>query len=341
MTATTTTAATTSTTSAARRFDWLEFLEKYAILLAWALVIVVFSIWKSETFPTIANFKAIFGSSQVPGILITLGLMAALIVGEFDLSIHGAMSFGASMTAWLNINKHWPILLAIAFVLLCSVVWGLLNALFIIKGDAPSLVTTLGSGFFLQGLALFVIGPSVMSGASSTFTNAATGRFLGLSWAIWFTFILFVISWAVLEHTPIGRYLYFVGKGREVARLAGVRVNRLRTFGLVGSSVLAMGAGIGYVGTAGSAQTNLGLNYLLPAFVGAFLGQTAIKPGQFNVWGTFCAVFFLGTLTAGLNQVGASSGVINMFYGGLLVVAVAASAWAARRRAARVRASDG
>lgn len=321
-----------------RAFDVLGFVEKYSILLAWILVILVFSIWKSATFPTLANFKAIFGSSQVPGIMITLGLLSALIVGEFDLSVHGAMSFGASMTAWLNISKHWPIIVCIAFVLSCGVVWGLFNALVIVRGDAPSLVITLGSGFFLQGLALTIIGPTVLSGASQSFVNVVTGRFLGLTWAIWFTVVLFVVLWVVLEHTPTGRYLYFVGRGREVARLAGVRVNALRTWALVGSAVLSMLAGVLYVGTTSSAQTNLGLNYLLPAFVGAFLGQTAIRPGQFNVWGTFAAVFFLGTATAGLNQIGANSGVINMFYGGLLVVGVAASAWAARRRTARVRA---
>ena len=245
------------------------------------------------------------------------------------------------MTAWLNIKHHWPIIIAILFVLACAVAWGIVNALVIVKGEAPSLVSTLGSGFFLQGLALFIIGPTVMSGASKQFTDISTGRFLGLSWAMWFMFALFAMGWLVLEHTPTGRYLYFVGRGREVARLAGVRVNSLRTAALVASAVLSMLAGVAYVGTAGSAQTNLGLSYLLPAFVGAFLGQTAIRPGQFNVWGTFCAVFFLGTLTSGLQQVGSNSGVINMFYGGLLVAAVVASAWAAKHRAARIRVSTG
>ena len=35
-------------------------------------------------------------------------------------------------------------------------------------------------------------------------------------------------------------------------------------------------------------QANVGLDYLLPALVGAFLGSTTIKPGRVNIWGTIC-----------------------------------------------------
>ena len=33
-------------------------------------------------------------------------------------------------------------------------------------------------------------------------------------------------------------------------------------------------------------QASVGLEYLLPALVGAFLGSTTIKPGRVNVLGT-------------------------------------------------------
>ena len=44
--------------------------------------------------------------------------------------------------------------------------------------------------------------------------------------------------------------------------------------------------------------------YLLPAFAAAFLGSTTIKPGQFNVWGSFVAVYFLVTGVTGLQLLG-------------------------------------
>jgi ribose transport system permease protein len=89
------------------------------------------------------------------------------------------------------------------------------------------------------------------------------------------------------------------------------------------ASVLAAIAGILSTGTAGAADPTTGPTYLLPAFAAAFLGSTAITPGRFNPIGTFCAVYFLQTGVAGLELVGLSGWVDQVFYGGSLVVAVA------------------
>lgn len=61
---------------------------------------------------------------------------------------------------------------------------------------------------------------------------------------------------------------------------------------------------------------------LLPAFAAAFLGETAIRPGQFNVWGSFVAVYFLVTGVTGLELLGVSGWVEQVFYGLALVLAV-------------------
>ncbi len=38
--------------------------------------------------------------------------------------------------------------------------------------------------------------------------------------------IIAVILWWVLEHTPVGRYIYAIGSSPEAARLSGRAVNR-------------------------------------------------------------------------------------------------------------------
>ena len=38
--------------------------------------------------------------------------------------------------------------------------------------------------------------------------------------------------WFVLEHTPFGRYLYALGSNPQAAKLAGIRVMRLRSLSL-------------------------------------------------------------------------------------------------------------
>ena len=107
--------------------------------------------------------------------------------------------------------------------------------------------------------------------------------------SFYFGLLLTAIVWYVYRYTPLGRYLYFVGANREVARLTGVRVNAIRAGSLIATSTIAGVAGVVFAETLGSADPNISTTFLLPAFASAFLGSTSIVPGRFNPWGTFCS----------------------------------------------------
>ena len=77
-----------------------------------------------------------------------------------------------------------------------------------------------------------------------------------------------VVVWYVFDYTPLGRYLYFVGAGRDVARLSGIRVSVVRAGSLVAAGLLSALAGVLLAGVLGSANPNIGNSYLLPAFAG-------------------------------------------------------------------------
>src|SRR5581483_6228395 len=113
--------------------------------------------------------------------------------------------------------------------------------------------------------------------------------------------------------------------GRDVARLSGIRVDLIRGATLMFSAVLAALAGILLAGQLGSSDPNAANQYLLPAFAAAFLGATAITPGRFNAWGSFVAVYFLLTGITGLELLGLSGWIEQVFYGGSLAVAVTLS----------------
>lgn len=309
-----------------------RIVERFAIPIAWVVVIAVFWAWRPNTFGTLKNFQTIFGS-QSSLVILTLGLLVVLSAGEFDLSIGAAFSLGGSMLAYLNVYHHWPVGLAVVFTLFLGFLFGVLNATVSVKVGVPSIVTTLGSGTLVGGLILGVCGPTIRSGISSTYVDLVRGKWLGLPHSFYFALVLTVVVWYVLQHTPLGRYLFFVGKGREVARLAGVRVDAIRAGSLVVSCLLATTAGMVLAGTTGSAQNATGNGYLLPAFAAAFLGATAIIPGQFNAWGSWISVYFLLTGITGLSQIGYSGWPEQVFYGGALVTAVVLSQTAVKLRA--------
>jgi len=131
--------------------------------------------------------------------------------------------------------------------------------------------------------------------------------------------------WYVLGFTATGRRLLFTGRGRRVARLAGIRVGRARWGAFVASGTISAIAGVLYTGTNGGADPSSGASFLLPAYAAAFLGATSVEPGRFNAWGTLVAVYFLASGVTGLQLLGVASFVQQLFYGGALILAVAIS----------------
>ena len=134
---------------------------------------------------------------------------------------------------------------------------------------------------------------------------------------------------------PVGRRLLFVGRGRSVARLSGIRVvapalGRARRVRRDQRRSPASST------PARSARPTRprALSFLLPAFAAAFLGATTIMPGRFNPIGSIAAVYFLVTGITGLQLLGVQTFVQQLFYGGALVLAVALS----QLRAAATRA---
>jgi ribose transport system permease protein len=141
-----------------------------------------------------------------------------------------------------------------------------------------------------------------------------------------------LVLWYFFEHTTAGRRLLFVGRGRNVARLTGINVTRMRWGALIAAGGVSALAGVLYVGTIGGADPSSGLTFLLPAFSAAFLGATAITPGRFNPWGSLIALYFLVTGITGLTILGVQTFVQNLFYGAALVLAVVLSQLARGRK---------
>jgi ribose transport system permease protein len=77
---------------------------------------------------------------------------------------------------------------------------------------------------------------------------------------------------------------------------------------------------------------SVGPEYLLPAFAATLLGATSIRPGRVNVIGTLLSVLVLAFSFSGVQQLGAPFFVQYFFNGGILIVAVGLSVYAARRR---------
>jgi ribose transport system permease protein len=307
------------------------FAYRWGLLVVWAVIIVVFGALKPDTFLTSSNFSTIFGSQAVL-VILALALLIPLTVGEYDLSVAGSLGIGLILTQWLTGEHGWSLGPAVVAALSAGVLVGVINAFFIIKVGVESLIMTLGMGTLLTGIG-FALTETTVVGPSKFLPSAVRDHLFGIPLAFYYGLALTALVWYVFARTPLGRYLYFVGSGREVARLSGIKVDALRAGSLMAAGFISAFAGVVLAGVLGSSSPSVSDGFLLPAFAAVFLGATAVTPGRFNPWGTFIAVYFLITGITGLELMGLVGWIEQVFYGAALIIAVALSRLAAGRTA--------
>lgn len=316
-----------------RGFDWLRFAEAYALVAGIAVLVGIFGFLRPEAFLSWGNITTILGSQAVL-VVLTLALIIPLTAGDYDLSVASVLTLSAMLLAVLNAQHGWPLWAALLVALASGVLTGIVNAAFILFFRIPSLIVTLGTSSFINGIVLWVSGSMTVSGISEDLVDwVVVRRVLGIPLAFYYAIALCFVLWYFFEYTTPGRRLLFVGRGREVARLSGIKVDRARLYSLIVSGFLSACAGVLYAGTIGAADPLSGLTFLLPAFAAAFLGATSISPGRFNPWGSFAAVYFLVTGITGLTILGIQTFVQNLFYGAGLVLAVSLSQLVRNREA--------
>jgi ribose transport system permease protein len=305
-------------------------LSRFSILGIWALLFVLFAVLEPDTFLQVGTFKTIFGSQQAL-VFLTLGLLCPLIVGEFDLSVASILGLAATLVVVLHVRTGLPIGLACALALLACVFVGCINGFLAVNVGVDPIVVTLGMGTLLSGVALWVADLQAINGLSPGFSKIALTEVGGLPISFYYGIALALVFAYVLAFTPLGRHMTFVGASREVARLAGVGVRRIRFGSYVMSALLCGAGGVILAASLGGYDPTTSQTYLLPTFAAAFLGTAVIQPGRFNPIGAMVGIYFLATGIVGLQLLGYTGWVEDVFYGGGLVAAVAISTIVRRR----------
>ena len=299
--------------------------ERFGLVIVWIVVIALFGALRPDSFLTWSNFSSIFGSEAVL-VIVTLGLIIPLTAGDFDLSIAQTLTFVSMLTAIMSAKLGLPLWLIIPVALSAGAVVGIINGTITLYFRVHSLIVSLGVGTFLHGVTLWISDSQTIGGVDPALMQyVIIQRIFSIPISFYYAIGLAALVWYALSYTAFGQQLLFTGRGREVGRLTGVAVGRVRLLSFVASGVMGAIAGLLYTGTTGSANPSSGTTLLLPAFAAAFLGATCIKPGRFNAWGSVVAVYFLVTGINGLSVLGFRTFVQDLFYGGALIIAVMVS----------------
>ncbi|MGW1621947.1 ABC transporter permease [Streptomyces sp. NPDC002172] len=290
----------------------------------WLVIVVLFSVWAPDTFPTTITVKQVLNGNAVAG-LVALSVVPPLAARVFDLSVAYTMSLTSVLTARFLVSAGLGPGAAITLAMAAALLIGVVNGIVVVVLRVDSFIATLATGALIQSLITMVTDDSSITGVqllAKPFASIAQLDAGGITLPVLYLLLAALAIWFLLEHTATGRRLYATGFNAEAARLQGVRTHRLRFLTLVASALLSGSAGIVFASSVGSGSPTAGTPYLLSAYAAAFVGATQLRAGRFNAWGTVLAVLLLGTGITGLGLATSAQWAASLFTGSVLIVAL-------------------
>jgi ribose transport system permease protein len=308
---------------------WLSTrLRAAGIVIPFVVLFIVLTV-SSGSFATKTNLLNILDQQAAILIIAAAGTLV-LVAGGIDLSV-GAVYALAGVTA-AELAQHmspWP---AILIGMLVGVAVGLVNGIVATYFRIAPLIATLAMSFVIAGIAsLITHGNLVVLFNHQDFGNLARTHFLTVKTSIWIMVVAVLLLALFLARTTVGRYMYAAGGNAEAARLAGVRVNRVRVVSYMLSGAAAALAGVIDASRVLSAQSSSGDSLTFTVLAGIVVGGTSILGGEGAVWRTVVGVLFIALIGNGYDLLSLDPLYEQITLGGIMLLAVGIDAWARQR----------
>jgi ribose/xylose/arabinose/galactoside ABC-type transport system permease subunit len=284
------------------------------------LMLLIFSS-QSEHFFEISNLLNV--ARQVsPLIIVASAATLVMIARGIDLSVGSVVA--ASVVLAASLASHgMPLLAAYAWAIVLGLMFGLINALVIVKLRVTPIIATLGTLNAARGVAYLISSSAILVGLPESWDIIGTSYLWGIPISCIIAAIVFVFFYILLNRTIFGRHVYAIGGNEETARMSGINVGRetmllyLMTGAMAGLAAIVLGSRLG------SGDPNIGIGFEFQVIVAIILGGTSLSGGEGRLMGTLIGCFIVGFLGNGLNLAGVEPFWQYIVQGAVLVFAVA------------------
>lgn len=306
-------------------------LLKLRAVLVLLILLATFSIL-TPSFLTANNLSILAKHVSINAIL-AIGMTFAILAGGIDLSVGSVAGLAGMVAGWLltvgfgghTVSVVWAVF--VALLVSCGV--GLLNGLLVSRIGVAPFIATLGTLYIARGAALLISNGKTFPNLGGTAAGGSTGFsaigqsfVLGVPLPVWLMIVIAAVASAVALRTPFGRHVYAVGGNERAARLAGIRVGRVKLLTYCFSGLCAGLVGLIIASQLESAHPATGESFELNAIAAVVLGGTSLMGGRGSVRGSLIGAFVIGVLADGLVMMGVSEFWQIVIKGLVIVLAV-------------------
>jgi simple sugar transport system permease protein len=291
-----------------------------SIVLVAVAAFVYFSVGgHGSAFNTSNNYHIIM-QYFAPWAIIAAGESMLLICGEIDLSAGFTYTF-IPFVFMSFYNQGLDVPLSLVLAILVAIGIGLVNGLIRTVFNLSSFITTLGMGFFLEGMTY------IQSNAEPTpppITGGLADFLGGWHWSelVWALAIIAIMQVA-LSYTKYGVYAQAAGGNPLSAAESGIKVTRVKVATFALTSLFAGLAGIVDQVRVGSFDpTSGGSNMMFMAVAAAVIGGTALLGGSGTVVGALFGAVLLAIIQNGFTLSGVNAYAFDVVIGVAVVAAM-------------------
>ena len=256
-----------------------------------------------------------------------------MISGGIDLSIGSQVVLTNVLLAIMMVYGKMDPVVAIPLILGVGLLLGAINGLLSITLKIHPLIITLGTAAIYKGIGYIINASRNIMGFPDSFRWLGQGYVWGIPVPVIVWVIVALIGAFVLNKTYFGRRVYALGGNEEAARLAGVRINRMKVFLFMICGFTAAITSVLLLSRVFAGQTVTGQGLEFDCLTAALLGGVSFKGGEGSVFGLVVGILIIGVLNNAMQLASFPDFSQTVVKGAVLLIAVAIDVYQKNRKA--------
>lgn len=307
--------------------------DKFMVYIIFVGVFLLFSaVLGNKGFLNPNNILNILRQTAMISIMSVAGVFV-MSAGQIDLTV-GAVTAMTAMLVSLVLQATNSIALALIVGLGFGCAVGLLNGILVTKLKLPAFLATMGMMQVVRGAAMWITNTSAVPIDNSAFCKIfGIGSVAGIPVLILWTVFIYIIGVILFNKTPFGRHTLATGGNEVSAGYSGINTAKVKITAFIMSGAFAAFAGILYAGRLQAGRYSYGEGDEMSVIAAVVLGGTAMSGGTGSVIGALFGSILMGMINNALILANLSSAQQTIVKGAIIVLAVAISNIAQKKKA--------